>query len=1770
MEIESLQAKLESHFELSELVELARDALGFEPEAVGGNAALGSFVPALVRYCLANDALDALGEAVRAHRANLSQVVDQLLLSGVELPDELPSGTRLGDVEIVRSLGQGRVGRSYFGRYGAQPVRVKVLHQESVRDRRGLNRFATVVRLASQVQHPWLATGSMLASVDGQILLLSDFFEGESLAARLARSGPVHINEARPIMTGVLEALSALHGHRIIHGGVRLENVIVSRNAQGETHGRLLDAGSDRLIVRSRPTNDLLGDTATAKILAPEVIGHAAPASVASDLYALGILVYELLTGRSPFGGNALEIAFGHINQTPPIPSTLAPRGWISHALDEFVMVLLAKQPSSRPPTASSTLARLQTVEMYPTARPPAAIDDDELAQRLESLVFDPESTQAAVALDLAIDDGADPERVADAFRMAALDIPIDGTPTQRFTRKNLLVRAARLFDEAIQDAEKAEQCYAWAAELDADDESIRTALERLRRRLGKFEDVIEMLLERGQNAATRVDRGRAFAEIGKIYMSELGELDQALVAYTQALCEDVGHLQYAVEIERLAGSNLDSWAEVLEACNEPLEDNSLSPQEKVPFLIQVGRWYAEKASRPDMALPCLQSAIASEPQNEEALSAMAQVYRKTQKWSELGMVLSRWTESTRVPAKARDLRTEAAELAEHQLNDLASARAMYEGVLADDPTHARASDGLARVCERSGDWAGYIKVLQARASALRGNEHIAMLLRIAETYEDRLSQDSEAIRIVEGILGDTPEHFDALRALDRLYAKVGRFNDLIDVLERQVRVATTPRQKTQIFERIASVYEEEFLDHDRATAALRAVLALDPNHDAALTSLIRNYRALDQWEQVAELTERHLEMVEDPARKVALGLQLGRVLAEQLAAPDRAMKAFEDVLSFEPQNTEALEMVARLRESLGDADTALAAIDMLAAKATNPQSKAEQYLRAARLLQSRGSLDQAISHFKLALDAVPDHPAATVGLRESYLERGDAHAAIQVLEQEINRTQGERAKAKLLGELASIAQKRLYDDSRAEEAARAALALDPTNAQALSVLGDIAYAAKRFVEAAKHYSPLIDRVESLSLDDAATILVRACEVLTHTDSPDRAHATFDELRKVAPQDVDAQVKIGKILFEKGDPARTALLHAELLRVFGDELDSDLRAQTAYRLGESLRRAGKPDAALEALEEACDLDPSNGQPLKALDEAYSALERWHDAIKTKFRRLDIAIGDERVQLLIEIGDITADKFGDRRRAIQSLVAALEDRPDDRRLLTKLMQLYSDEKDWNRLVDVVLKLASFVDEPKQKAKYLHTAAIVTARQMGDVESALEIFEQVLELDPTIVKAFAEAVELHRSRGDFASVERLLRRRLELAQAADDTAAQVETYTALATLYERDLGWIDYAIDALEHAEQLDPDSTARTLKITTLAASDPGRFINAAATAHLRLLAVNPTRVESYRAMRRLYTEAKSADGAWCLCQALAVLGMADADEQRFYKRMRTETAAPAQAIFGEYEWSLVTHPDVDPLLTNLFAIIEPAITLARMPDLRELGYEPSRALDLSQTPAPMAQTLYYAAGVLGLEAPPCFVISDDPGGLSFLQARTPGIGLGRVAMSSQVPPQAAAFIAARHLSYMRPGYFLRQLLTSATGLKSWLFASIKLISPQFPVSPDIEGAVREAQAALDKGLRGTARDELATVVSSFLREGAALDLKKWVSAVDLSADRVGLVIAHDLDTAAQLIRASDESTSAVPGDERLRRLALFAVSPEYLQLRQRLSIAVDS
>jgi serine/threonine protein kinase/Tfp pilus assembly protein PilF len=1775
--LDVIRGELERLFSLDELKALALDSLGVDPEVVGGTSAKGSFARALVDDCARRDAVEALVDAVLIQKTDLDPRVREIAATGLAHADDLSPNTEIGGFTIQKKIGEGGAGVVYLAtrkETGNRQLALKVIKREAGRDVRALQRFLTANRLVGNVAHAGLPRGVETGTfADGRSYVAYDYVDGQVLQARLQRTGPMHLNEARPILRAILEALGALHSKRLAHGDLKTENVIIAKGDGGAPKIVLVDFGTDRLRARGRTAlhqTGILAVYGSAKAMAPELV-RGSVADSKSDVYAFGALLYEVLTGKALFakeGSTSLEVALAHLAQNPEAPSTLAPRGWVSKDVDAFVLELLRKDPTARPADATAVLEafdRLGRGAAAAQADKGPKLSDDDVDLRIAELIEKPEDSEAAANLEKAIEQGGDPARIADGFEQVA-----NGIEGKKDIRAAMLFRAARIFEQA-KGYDRAEAIYKRLLEADPGDDIAQAALEELKKNTGQWNDLVEMLLARVETVHHGRERALVYSEIARLYENELEDADNAFVAYVQAWCEEPRENDYARDVERLARNDEEKWDDALGQGAHKVQVEGVSTEDKLALFVQMGKWFVSKVNRLDLALPAFQAAIQIQPSHDDALEGMCEVYRRAQQWPELGTVLLRRADAAATPGKARDLRAQAADILESKLSDANKAKDIFQQILADDPGHTASVEALERICTRTGDFQGIVKLLEAKAKALGGIARADVLARIAEVYEDQIGDLNEAQKRFEAVLGVEPRHLGALKGLDRIYNRQGRYEQLLANLEKQVEVAATPRQKIGLYERIAAIHDEEFLDHGKAAAAYELVLKIDNSNDNALVALGRHYRALDRWEDVIAVYDRHLKVIEDGARRVEILISRGRVLSEQIGSPERAMKSFEKVLEIDAEHAGALEALARLRETAGDANSAVAAVEALAAKATTPEAKAEQYVRAARLLEGRGDKDGAIERYKLALDANPNDKGAAAALRGAYAARGDVGAAIAMIEKEVALTDGPLQKARLYAEMAKIARDKLNDTDKAREAASKALDHDPTNVVALTVLGETAYEKERYVEAAQRFEAVAQRADGMSKDEQVSVLTHYVDALQKTNQSEKAVKAAERLRTLAPEDQEALKLVGQIVFAHGDPKAALEIHTVLIDKHSEKFSAADRADIVYRLGESARKLGDLDRAEIALEEAADLDSTNIAALDALAKLHESRESWAEVIMVKRRRLDIASEDERIKLMIECGDILSQKLKDRNGAAKQYVAALDERPDDRGILLKLMQLYSEGENWSKLIEVVLRLADFNPDPKAKGKYLMTAAIVTERQVKDSAEAANLYERVVEADPTNDAALKEAIRIRNELTDHTGSERLLKIRVERARASGDKPAQLAALDALGDLYHRHLGMVDEAIEAYEGAQALDPEGRDRNEVLANIYASDPARFLDKAVRAQTAILKRNPYRAESFKLLRKLYTQSKRADAAWCMCQALANLNLAEADEERFFKRHKSETAAPAQSVLTNEDWlQTLRHPDRDPLLTAIFATIEPAIVASRGITLEAEGYHPGYAVDVQQDAYPMSQTIYYASGVFGMDVPLVFHNPKLEAGLAYVHANPRALVLGRAALEhGDIPPQALAFVAAQKLAFMRPGMYVRQLVSTGTGLKAWLFGAIKMISPTFPVAMELEGPVKQAIAALEK-LHPTGKEQLASLVARLLQGGAAIDLKKWIAACDLTADRAGMLLAHDLEVSLALIKASEDGSVSVQQKDRTKEMILFATSEDYFTLRDKLGVAIDS
>ncbi|MFP5230388.1 MAG: serine/threonine-protein kinase [Acidobacteriota bacterium] len=275
----------------------------------------------------------------------------------------LEPGQRIGDYEVVARLGAGGLGVVYEVRHVISQRReaLKILHPEQSGTPEMVERFRREVQTLAALNHVNIAALHNAFYHENQLAMVMEFVQGETLRD-LRLKGTLTLPLALDYVTQILRALVYAHGRGVVHRDIKPTNVMI---AEGGVV-KLLDFGIALTNLSAELTQPgyLLGSL---NYMSPEQV-NGSKATSRSDLYAVGVTLYELLTGRLPVTGNsAYEIMMGHVQQIPPPPHQVAPQ--IPVPLSDAVMLALVKDPAQRFASAEDFLRALTAAPM--SALPP-------------------------------------------------------------------------------------------------------------------------------------------------------------------------------------------------------------------------------------------------------------------------------------------------------------------------------------------------------------------------------------------------------------------------------------------------------------------------------------------------------------------------------------------------------------------------------------------------------------------------------------------------------------------------------------------------------------------------------------------------------------------------------------------------------------------------------------------------------------------------------------------------------------------------------------------------------------------------------------------------------------------------------------------------------------------------------------------------------------------------------------------------------------------------------------------------------------------------------------------------------------------------------------------------------------------------------------------------------------------------------------------------------------------------------------------------------
>jgi eukaryotic-like serine/threonine-protein kinase len=299
---------------------------------------------------------------------------------------DLPTGYVVGEYRVDHVLGRGGMGVVYAA---VQPmiekrVAIKVLHSELSADPSLVRRFLDEARAVNRIRHPNIIDIFSFGQLaDSRQYFVMEYLEGRTLAERL-EAGDLPLGDFPLLLAQICDALDAAHVENIVHRDLKPENVWIVQPKRGRPFVKLLDFGIAKLLASGAQSTTRTGVVmGTPQYMSPEQC-HGRAVDHRTDIYAMGVILYQVWTGKLPFSGETFaEVLTKQLTMTPERPSSLAA---VPPRLDALIMRCLAKDPAGRPQSArelgeeltrgfadrpqSAPTAMLPPTTAVPTVRP--------------------------------------------------------------------------------------------------------------------------------------------------------------------------------------------------------------------------------------------------------------------------------------------------------------------------------------------------------------------------------------------------------------------------------------------------------------------------------------------------------------------------------------------------------------------------------------------------------------------------------------------------------------------------------------------------------------------------------------------------------------------------------------------------------------------------------------------------------------------------------------------------------------------------------------------------------------------------------------------------------------------------------------------------------------------------------------------------------------------------------------------------------------------------------------------------------------------------------------------------------------------------------------------------------------------------------------------------------------------------------------------------------------------------------------------------------
>jgi tetratricopeptide (TPR) repeat protein len=796
---------------------------------------------------------------------------------------------------------------------------------------------------------------------------------------------------------------------------------------------------------------------------------------------------------------------------------------------------------------------------------------------------------------------------------------------------------------------------------LDERNEQALDALERLFLGKANFEDLLRIYEKKLELTNDPDERIQIQSKIGQLYEDEVKDDQKAVAAY-MAILDANGEEPIALSsLDRIYARN-QQWKQLADVIGRQIL--IVGPEQNKPKHVELKYRLGQLKEHHlgdvvgaidvyrdildiDVGHPAARQSLevhlhTNDEQKLTVANILEPVYEQLQEWGPLVGVHEIQLANERDQLRRTSLLLRIGELQRTKLMDGERAFDAYARAFRGDPSTEAAKDqleALAPLIENG--WARLVNLFEGALDDKDLDQKLAheLATKVARSYEDRLGNSPKAVEFFKRALAIEPDDLAALAALEAIFTREEKYQELLDVYRRRIDLANEADERLEFLFRSAQIHEEMLGSPDEAITMYNEILGQAPDDMRALRALDRLYVQREQWRDLGDNLSRQLTLVEQPYEQVNLLVRLAQLRETHLNEVAAAVETYRQVLDHEGENRDAVTALERLisipeheltianilepiYKARGEWTKQIGVYEIMAKHAFDPARKIELLHMISELHEIGGdNADAAFATFSRAMREDPRNETTHAQLDR--LARGlDKWPEVAALyDQVATEAQEDDLKVALLFRRAQIQEHELRDNEGAVATYERVLQASPATVEAATAIQTIHERTgdwPKLVDVLKRKSEMLPNVE-----ERKQLLFRAAQIEERSSATRTPRSTtFRQVLAIDDVDMTAMDALERIYVRlaRWEPLKD--VYAKKADLAEDPEDKKAMLYVLAQVYD--RELGDVAKAIETYQGILDIDADQLPAIQSLDRLYGQAERWYDLLGNLERQVELA------------------------------------------------------------------------------------------------------------------------------------------------------------------------------------------------------------------------------------------------------------------------------------------------------------------------------------------------------------------------------------------------------------------------------------------------------------------------------------------------------------------------------------------------------------------